>query len=139
MTTMTKEEKLAVLDALSECTRRGDLPGMEQYLAPNLVIHEDGGMPYGGVYHGTSGFLEMLGKIVKTYSDLDIKRLRVFDGENDDISVQIRLRGTSAATGSPVEAMTSEIYTIVDGKLTELWVWYWNTPAIRQMISGTEA
>lgn len=139
MTRSTKEEKLAVLDALAECTKRGDLAGMKKYLSPDLVVHEDGGMPYGGIYHGMSGFLEMLEKFGRTYSNVEIERLRVFDGENDDISVQIRVRAQSATTGAAIEAMTSEIYTVVDGKLTELWVWYWDTPAIQRMISGAAA
>jgi ketosteroid isomerase-like protein len=134
-----REQKLALLDALADCTARGDLAGMAQYLSPELVVYEDAGMPYGGVYHGVAGFLDMLGKITRSYSGMEITRLRAFDGDNDDIAVQIRVRARSALTGAAVEAMTSEIYTIVDGRLTELWVWYWNTPAIGRTLAGVAA
>lgn len=129
---MTKEEKLAVLDSLAEATRLGDLDMMARYITPDLVVHEDGGMPYGGVYRGAAGFLEMIGKIVGTVKDMNIERLRVFDGEGDDIAVTIRFTGTSIETGAPFEAKTCEIYTIVEGRLAELWVWYWDTPTIRK-------
>lgn len=131
---MTKEEKLALLDAMAEATRLGDLDMMARYIAPDLVVHEDPGMPYGGVYHGIAGFLEMIGKIVATLKDMNIERLRVFDGEDDDIAVQIRLTGVSIATGAPFEAITCEAFRFVEGKLAELWVWYWDTPGISRAL-----
>ena len=131
---MTKGEKLAVLDSLAEATQTGDLEMMARFVAPNLVVHEDGGMPYGGVYHGFAGFLEMIGKIVGTVKDMNIERLQVFDGEGDDIAVKIRFTGTSIETGAPFDASTCEIYTLIDGKLAELWLWYWDTPAIRKSL-----
>jgi ketosteroid isomerase-like protein len=133
---MTKGEKLALLDGMEEATRLGDLDMMARYIAPDMIVHEDRGMPYGGVYRGASGFLEMIGKIMNTVCDIHIERLRIFDGDDDDIAVQIRFTGTSIATGRPFEAMTCEAYKFVDGKLAELWVWYWDTPSIRKSLEA---
>ena len=131
---MTKEEKLDLLDRMAEATLRLDLDDMAQYIAPNVTVHEDPGMPYGGVYNGIPGFLGMITKIGSTVADMSIERLRTFDGEGDDIAVQIRFKGTSVETGKPFEAITCEAYKFADNKLIELWVWYWDTPGINHAL-----
>src|SRR5581483_7759265 len=105
--------KVAILEKWSEFIRAGDRQGMSTVLAPDFVLYEDAGLPYGGVFRGVDGFLGMLANLQASWVDLKFEHLGFFDEPGgDSVAVHVRMSGRSPKTGEPMEAFTSEVFKI---------------------------
>lgn len=133
---MTFEEKIAVLRQIECRMHAGRIDEIAELVHPDFVIHEDPGMPYGGVYRGPEGFTDLVSRVVAAWRDLRTECLSFLDEpDGDGIIMVIRNSGTAPGTGKPVEVLTSEYWRIDDGRLREGRVWYYDTPTIAAALS----
>ena len=111
------EQNRRLMQAIYDAVSAGDLAGVFNRLADDVVIREPEFLPYGGVYRGKEHFGDVVGKIAKTY---DMTRIRadyiVADGERV-IGV---LRMPDLATGEDV--LVAEESVIRDGKVVQMTV-----------------
>jgi ketosteroid isomerase-like protein len=101
----------------------------------DFVVHEAGGLPYSGEYHGPGGFFELLGKMDEA---MELTPGATFQYLLADDTVAIRgwLRLTARATGQSVEQSLVEIYTVRDGLIIELDVYYKDPSAVAALLAG---
>ena len=116
MTDLTEQNR-QLMQAIYDAVSAGDLGGVLDRLADDVVIREPEFLPYGGVYRGKEHFGDVVGKIAKTY---DMTQIRadyiVADGERV-IGV---LRMPDLATGEDV--LVAEESIIRDGKVVQMTV-----------------
>ena len=111
------EQNRQLMQAIYDAVSAGDLDGVLNRLADDVVIREPEFLPYGGVYRGKELFGELVGKIAKTYDMTQIKAdYIVADGERV-IGV---LRMPDLATGEDV--LMAEESVIRDGKVVQMTV-----------------
>lgn len=126
---MSFEDKIAVMRAVERLMHEGRIGEIAQLVHPDFVVHEDPGMPYGGVYRGPDGFVELVSNVVAAWQDLGTEVLSFLDEPGGDgILLIIRNYGKAPGTGKPLEVLTSEYWRIVDGTLREGRVWYYDSP-----------
>ncbi len=127
---MTFEDKIAVMRAVESLMHEGRISEIATLVHPDFVVHEDPGMPYGGVYRGPDGFVQLVSNVVAAWQDLRTECLSFLDEPGGDgILLIIRNSGKAPGSGKPVEVLTSEYWRIVDGTLREGRVWYYDSPA----------
>ncbi|HEY4410407.1 MAG TPA: nuclear transport factor 2 family protein, partial [Acidimicrobiia bacterium] len=111
------EESRRLMQALYDAVSAGDLDGVLNRLADDVVIREPAFLPYGGEYRGKELFGELVGKIAKTYDMTQIRAdYLVADGER----VIGLLRMPDLATGEDV--LVAEESVIRDGKVVQMTV-----------------
>jgi ketosteroid isomerase-like protein len=103
---------------------------------PDLRIEDPAGLPYGGVYEGFEGMLEVAGKLFAAIADCRIEtELVIGDPAGDEFVLKQRLTGRVARTGRPVETSILEHYSFRDGLLVAIRPYYWDTKALAELLS----
>ena len=116
MTDLTEQNR-QLMQGIYDAVSAGDLDGVFNRLADDVLIREPEFLPYGGEYRGKELFWELVGKIAKTYDMTQIKAdYIVADGERV-IGV---LRMPDLATGEDV--LMAEESIIRDGKVVQMTV-----------------
>lgn len=94
---------------------------------PDLTVREAPGLPYRGTYVGLDGQRQLL---------TDVDRLWAFDGGAPDVQFRgvgddlvigrVTGRATLRATQREVDFLVIELFTLVDGKIADIEVFYWD-------------
>jgi uncharacterized protein len=106
----------------------GDVPACLELLHPENVFDEAAGLPFGGDYSGPEGFIRLL-KDVSRLFEVKLSEPAVSDAGD---CVMVRLTGTftSRATGRTLETPVVDLYTVRDGKVARVDVFYKDTSAM---------
>ena len=91
-------------------------------------------MPYSGDYSGPSGFLELITKMSEAL-ELSPSPDMLFLADNDKVVLHYRLTFTARASGESVEMTMAEVYTVRDGLILELDVFYKNPSAVEALLA----
>ena len=102
-------------------------------LHEEFVAHAAGDVPYSGDYRGSAGFLELVTKMsaaleVRPTSDMH------YIADGDTVVLHYRLTFTGRGSGQSAEMSMSEVFTIRDGLIAELDVFYKNPSAVRALL-----
>jgi ketosteroid isomerase-like protein len=113
----------------------GDLSQVFATLAPNVKVHIPESLPYGGVYDGHEGFKNFVSKS-GTLVNLRVVVDRYFDGGAADAFTLVTLCGLHAkkASAPHIDMPLLERFSVKDGKIQELWVFYWDTAVVKQIL-----
>jgi uncharacterized protein len=103
-------------------------------LHDDFVVYEAGGLPYSGEYHGPDGFFELYGKI-KQAMELTPGEAVQYLMADDTVGIRGRLKFTSRASGKSVEMSLVEIYTVHQGLIVELDVYYKDPAAVAALLA----
>jgi len=96
----------------------GDIPAVMALFADDLVWSTLDTVPFGGVYRGPAGAGEFFGTLPQNWAELRVEPERYVDG-GDTVVVQGHHRGRSV-TGNPIDLPFMHLWTLRDGKATEL-------------------
>jgi uncharacterized protein len=103
-------------------------------LHDDFVIHAAGDVPYSGDYVGAEGFRELITRmmaVLELTPSTDTQYL--LDGET--VAIYYRLRFTARASGESIEMPASEVFTVRDGLIAELDVFYKHPSAVTALLS----
>jgi ketosteroid isomerase-like protein len=103
-------------------------------LHDDFVVHEAGGLPFSRDYHGSEGFFDLLNRMN------DVLELTAGPVTTDPlgdaaVAARFRLRFISRASGESVEMGLVEIYTVRDGRIAELDVYYKDPAAVAAILA----
>jgi uncharacterized protein len=125
---------LATLQQFMHAMTVGDMDTARSLLADDFVCYEAGGLPYSGTYHTPDGFFGLAGRIfgaMELTPGPDVQFLR----DGDTIGARFRLTFTSRETGEKAEMSFVEVYTVRDGKIVELDVYYKDPSAVTALLA----
>ncbi|WP_404434294.1 nuclear transport factor 2 family protein [Microbacterium lacus] len=125
---------------LVEAIQKGDNEKTRSLLAPDFVLHQDPGMPYGGTYEGPDAFMDHIAHIFGTaWGGTNFTpEFQLVDDENQRINTVVHLEGNIGPNKTHVETWVNEIWEFRDGKAVKERNWYWNTPAITRALAGED-
>ena len=103
-------------------------------LHDDFVVHEAGGLPFSGDYHGSQGFFELLNRM-NDVLELTAGPITTAPLGDDTFAARFRLTFTSRASGKSVEVRLVEIYTVRDGRIAELDVSYKDPAAVAALLA----
>lgn len=103
------------------------------FFHPEFSVHEDPGMPYGGVYEGADGFIN-LRKKVKEYWSLEILS-RCAEPDGNYLVIVLKLVGLPEASTAGLETMVTVVWTFEGDKALRAQVLYYNTPLLAAAIA----
>jgi ketosteroid isomerase-like protein len=102
-------------------------------LHDEFVVHAAGDVPYSGDYVGPSGFLELITKMTEAL-ELSPSPDMQFLADSDKVVLHYRLKFTSRASGENAEMSMAEVFTVRDGLIVELDVFYKNPSDVKALL-----
>jgi carboxymethylenebutenolidase len=124
----TTDSKRVVLDVY-DAFRSGDVDKALAAFAPDVVLHEPGSLPYGGTHTGVQEVMGVFGQVAQIVDPATIE-IKHLIGEGSDVVAFLRptflLRD-----GERLEVPFCEHWKIQDGKVVELWPYYFDTAALQ--------
>ncbi|MCV7171526.1 nuclear transport factor 2 family protein [Mycobacterium manitobense] len=125
---------LAVVSRFGTALNQNRLDEACALLHEELVVHEAGGLPYSGDYHGPRGFVDLLTAMTEKLelTPGPINRAPLGD---DTVVSRFRLRFTARVSGRFTEMNLVEIYTVSDGLIIALDVYYKDPSAVTALLA----
>jgi uncharacterized protein len=116
-----------------DAVRKGDFETLAPMMTADFVCHEADGLPYGGEYRGLDGWQRLLKRVVETWAGFRLETLAILGETADTIVLRFRLVGRSRRTGTPFDTTVMELWRFEDGKLAEIWPYYWDTAELARI------
>ena len=110
-------------------------PERRRLLHEDFVVSSAGGLPFSGDYHGPQGFFDLIWKMNEVL-DLTPGPITLNPLGQDAVVASFRLTFTARSSGKHVEMDLVEIYTISDGLIVKLDVYYKDPSAVAALIAG---
>jgi ketosteroid isomerase-like protein len=102
---------------------------------PDLVVEDPASLPYGGVYRGFEGMLEVAGKLFAEIADCRIETEGVIgDPDGAEFVLKQHITGRAVRSGKPVDTHVLEHYSFRDGLLIGIRPYYWDTKAVAELL-----
>jgi ketosteroid isomerase-like protein len=130
----TAERTLATVRRFMAATGAERRNERRSLLHDDFVVHEAGGLPFSGDYHGSQGFFELLNRM-NDVLELTAGPITTYPLGEDAVAARFRLTFTSRASGKSVDIGLVEIYTVRDGRIAELDVYYKDPAAVAALLT----
>jgi uncharacterized protein len=104
-----------------------DFEAAMEFAHPDLTVREAPGLPYRGTYVGLEGQRQLLADVDALF-EFDGGAPHVeFRGVGDDLVLgRVTGRATLRATGREIDFLVVEFFTLRDGKVADIEVFYWD-------------
>ncbi|MFF1266032.1 nuclear transport factor 2 family protein [Streptomyces anulatus] len=97
--------------------------------APDVVLHQAAGLPYGGVWRGHLGMERFFRAMSDTWAEFALVE-QDFLATGETSVVRTIVRAVSRATGRELTFPILQNLTVRDGRITEVRPFYWDTEAV---------
>jgi ketosteroid isomerase-like protein len=125
-------QNLKIVKAMTENGILGRWDIVQPLVADDVVIHAPEGIPYGGVYRGWQGYLNIFAAMGKFWSDLKVGPSE-FTTYSNKVAVISQLNGRIARTGKEVSMPLAEVWEIKGGKVAAITAFYFDTKLITDL------
>lgn len=109
--------------------RLGEWDDIDQYLSKGFIAYEPESLPFGGQWSGEDVYKRLFSKVMGTFDSPQVQPIDMSGGE-EWVSYSLNLSFVSKATGERVSYRVVEHGRVVDSKLTELHLHYFDTANI---------
>ena len=123
-TTSTAEANRQLVVGAIEAAMAGDMEGFTDSLHPEIEVHEPDYLPYGGIYRGKDGFLELFGKATAV---LDFPTMKVVSATGDEDRAILLMTCNLLSNGE--ERHITEHWEIEDGLVKRVRVFWFGLPS----------
>jgi uncharacterized protein len=101
----------------------GDMETATSLVHEDVVVDESNDLPYGGVYHGKAGLMELGGKLYARLAAVPAAE-NEYISDDDKVVVLLKAKFTSHTTGKSLTSGVVEVATLRDGLIASLDVYY---------------
>jgi uncharacterized protein len=101
------------------------------YFAPDVVLHQAEGLPYGGVWRGHEGMEHFFVTMSETWEAFDLSD-QEFLTVGATAVVQTEVHARARATGRELSFPILQLIRIEEGQIREVRPFYWDTAAIAE-------
>ena len=116
--------------------RAGEWDKVDEYLSDDFVAYEPESLPFGGEWRGENVFKRLFAAVMGSFDSPSVEPIDMSGGD-EWVAYALKLSFTSTSTGQRVTYRLIENGRVIDGKLTELHLHYFDTAQILEHIGGT--
>ncbi|GAA5082296.1 nuclear transport factor 2 family protein [Nocardia iowensis] len=99
------------------------------FFATDVALHQAAGLPYGGAWRGHEGMEQFFRTMAQTWASFELLE-QEFLATGETTVVHTRVRARARATGRELTFPILQTITIIDGRISEVHPFYWDTAAI---------
>ncbi len=108
---------------------RASFEPLAPFFAPDVVLHQAEALPYGGTWRGHAGMERFFVAMSTAWESFEMLG-QEFHPAGDVVVVRTEVRATARATGRQLEFPILQTVRVAEGRITEVWPFYWDTAAI---------
>ncbi len=132
----------AIIKLIYEMLSQGNLSRILPLVDEQVTIYIPDLVPFGGVYHGRSGFLALMAKVYPFSDKLRQDSLLYFSPEevtSDDVFITTgRCTGTQRGMDAPINVPFLHYWLLKDEKVAVFRAFYWDIERLPPYLSGTK-
>ena len=114
----------------------GDFAVLATYFAEDVVLCQAAALPYGGVWRGHDGLRAFFAAMAATWSEFEMLDQQ-FLATAETAVVRTRVRARARVSRREVSFPILQTLRVADGRISEVWPFYWDTAAIVAAIAPT--
>jgi uncharacterized protein len=130
------DQNVEVVQRFEDAFVRGDMQEVLSLVAEDIVVHEAASLPYPGDHEGHEGFLALADAFNRVWEITSPLELTFLDASDSRVVALVRFNVVARATGKPLTLELAEIYTVRDGRICDLDIYYRDTAAIVAATGG---
>ena len=108
---------------------RASFEPLAPFFAPDVVLHQADALPYGGTWRGHAGLERFFVAMSTAWESFEMLEQELHPA-GDVVVVRTEVRATARATGRKLEFPILQTVRVAEGRITEVWPFYWDTAAI---------
>jgi hypothetical protein len=108
---------------------KADFGTLAPFFAPDVVLFQAEGLPYGGIWRGHEGLEQFFLVMSGTWEVFDMVSQEFLATENP-VVVRTHVHARARATGRELDFPILQTITVDEGRITEVHPFYWDTAAI---------
>jgi ketosteroid isomerase-like protein len=135
MVTEAAPANVATVRRFYDLALSGDLDSASGLLDERIVVHEPPGLPYGGEFHGVSGWREITERENALMATELLTAIEFSDVDGETVLMKVKVRFTSRKTGRSTDTDVVELLKVSGGRLTEFDVYYKDPGAVASLES----
>lgn len=108
---------------------RASFATLAPFFAPDVELHQAAGLPYGGLWRGHAGMERFFLAMSTTWDRFDMAEQTILS-DAGPLVVHTHVHARSRATGRELDFPILQTIVVLDGLITEVHPFYWDTAAI---------
>jgi uncharacterized protein len=99
------------------------------FFAPDVELHQAEGLPYGGIWRGHDGMERFFLAMTRTWEAFEMVE-QEFLAKSETAVVLTHVHARARATGREIDFPILQAIRVVEGKISDVRPFYWDTAAI---------
>ena len=126
--------KVAILEKFLELGRSRELTALEAMVTEDLRIEQAQSLPFGGVYLGWAGYLDVTQKLFGKIRKVHLELIDTWDGQQRSLVAHFMLNAISKRTQEKISMPLLEIWEFEGNKVSAITPFYRDTHLLSELL-----
>ena len=126
--------KAAILEKFLELGRSRELTALEAMVTEDLRIEQAQSLPFGGVYLGWGGYLDVTQKLFGKMRKVHLELIDTWDGQQRSLVAHFMLNAISKRTQEKISMPLLEIWEFEGNKVSAITPFYRDTHLLSELL-----
>ena len=126
--------KVAILEKFLELGRSRELTALEAMVTEDLRIEQAQSLPFGGVYLGWAGYLNVTQKLFGKMRKVHLELIDTWDGQQRSLVAHFMLNAISKRTQEKISMPLLEIWEFEGNKVSAITPFYRDTHLLSELL-----
>ena len=126
--------KVAILEKFLELGRSRELTALEAMVTEDLRIEQAQSLPFGGVYLGWAGYLDVTQKLFGKMRKVHLELIDTWDGQQRSLVALFMLNAISKRTQEKISMPLLEIWEFEGNKVSAITPFYRDTHLLSELL-----
>ena len=126
--------KAAILEKFLELGRSRELTALEAMVTEDLRIEQAQSLPFGGVYLGWAGYLDVTQKLFGKMRKVHLELIDTWDGQQRSLVAHFMLNAISKRTQEKISMPLLEIWEFEGNKVSAITPFYRDTHLLLELL-----
>ena len=126
--------KVAILEKFLELGRSRELTALEAMVTEDLRIEQAQSLPFGGVYLGWAGYLDVTQKLFGKMRKVHLELIDTWDGQQRSLVALFKLNAISKRTQEKISMPLLEIWEFEGNKVSAITPFYRDTHLLSELL-----
>ena len=126
--------KVGILEKFLELGRSRELTALEAMVTEDLRIEQAQSLPFGGVYLGWAGYLDVTQKLFGKMRKVHLELIDTWDGQQRSLVAHFMLNAISKRTQEKISMPLLEIWEFEGNKVSAITPFYRDTHLLSELL-----
>ena len=126
--------RIAILEKFLELGRSRDMAALEAMVTEDIRIQQAPSLPFGGVYIGWAGYLDVTEKLFGKMRKVHLELIETWDGPQCSLIAHFILNSVSKRTQEDISMPLLEKWEFKDDKVSAITPFYYDTHLLSEVL-----